>query len=162
MPTLTAPAAARAVAQQRGLELPAEPTEPEPPASPNPKISKKPAWLEQQRAARDKLWPLLREVFGEVFKLPPVPLAVGIHRQILDVAGDEIDAAELSRFLRYWCSRWSYLVAVWRGEPCRNLDGSPAGAPTLEQRNAAGRQVMGPRYRPIVEPQPSVMPQAAD
>jgi len=75
MPTLTAPADARAAAVDRGLVLP---TEPGTMASPKPKISdKKRAWLEQQRIAREHLWPLLSGVFPEVFCLPPVPLAMG-------------------------------------------------------------------------------------
>ena len=44
-----------------------------------------------------------------------------------------------------------YRLAVWRGEPRRNLDGSEAGAPTVEQRNDAGRSFWGARYQAIVE-----------
>jgi sRNA-binding protein len=106
---------------------------------------------EQQRRARERLWPLLNEVFPEAFRVPAVPLAIGIHHQILEVAGDSIDPAELSAFLRYWVSRWSYLQAVKRGEPRRNLDGSLAGLPTIEQRNDAARRLWGERAQPIVE-----------
>jgi len=54
--------------------------------------------------------------------------------------------------MKYWTSRHSYRDAVWRGEARRNLDGTIAGAPTIDQRNQAGRQLWGSRYRPIVEP----------
>ena len=145
MPTLTAPAAARDAAQQRGLDLPVAPPDP------NKKQCQAADRRAQQRLAREHLWPLLSSVFPEVFRLPPPPLAIEIHEQILDVAGDSIDPAELGAFLRYWVRRWSYLHAVWRGEPRRNIDGSVAGVLTVAQRNAAGRWLWGSRYRPIPE-----------
>ena len=155
MATLTAPTAARAAAQQRGFVIPAEP---EPALAANDvalsqKRIRAAEHREQQRIARERLWPILSEVFPEVFRLPAVPLAVGIHQQILDVAGDSIDPAELSAFLQYWTRRWAYLKAIWRGEPRRNLDGSVAGVPTIEQRNAAARQLWGERAQLISEPE---------
>ena len=102
--------------------------------------------------ATTSLWPLLSEVFPEVFSLPAVPLAIGIHNQILAVAGDSIDPDELGAFMRYWTTCWSYRTAVWRGVPRRNLDGSPAGVPTIEQRNDAARQLWGERAQLIAEP----------
>jgi sRNA-binding protein len=148
MATLTAPAAARAAAKERGL---VPPPKPEPLVPTEPKGSEKQIriaqYREQQRIARDHLWPLLSKVFPDVFRLPAVPLAIGIHKQILEVAGDSIDPRELSTFLRYWVRRWAYLQAVWRGEPRRNLDGSVAGSPTIEQRNDAARKLWGDRAR---------------
>jgi hypothetical protein len=150
MATLTAPAAARAVAKERGL---VRPPKPETLAPTETKGSEKQIRIaqrrEQERIAREHLWPLLSKVFPEVFRLPAVPLAIGIHNQILDVAGDSIDPRELSTFLRYWVSRWSYLQAVWRGEPRLNLDGSVAGSPTIEQRNDAARRLWGDRAQQI-------------
>jgi sRNA-binding protein len=150
MATLTAPAAARATAKERGLVLPPKP---ETLVPTEPKGSEKQIRIaqrrEQQRIARDHLWPLLSKVFPEVFSLPAVPLAIGIHKQILDIAGDSIDATELGAFMRYWVRRWSYLMAVWRGEPRRNLDGSVAGSPTIDQRNDAARKLWGDRARQI-------------
>jgi sRNA-binding protein len=145
MPTLTAPAAARAVAEERGL------VPPDVPAGPNKKQRKAAAYREQQQIAREHLWPLLSSVFPEAFRLPAVPLAIGIHHQILDVAGDDINPRELSTFMRYWCGRWSYLMAVSRGEQRRNLDGSIAGVPTIEQRNDAARK-LGLANRDRVQP----------
>ena len=150
MTTLTAPAAARAVAKERGL---VPPPKPETLVSTETKGFEKQIRFaqrrEQQRIARDHLWPLLSKVFPEVFSLPAVPLAIGIHNQILDVTGDSIDPRELSIFLRYWVRRWAYLQAVWRGEPRRNLDGSVAGSPTIEQRNDAARKLWGDRAQQI-------------
>ena len=107
--------------------------------------------LAQQRVARDHLWPLLSTRFPEAFKLPPVPLAVGIHKQIRKIVGDDIDPAELGAFMRYWTMRQTYLMAVWRGEPRRNLDGTFASSPTINQRNDAGRKLWGDAAKPIVE-----------
>jgi sRNA-binding protein len=150
MATLTAPTAARAAAKERGL---VPPPKPETLVPAETKGSEKQIRIaqcrEQQRIARDHLWPLLSKVFPEVFSLPAVPLAIGIHKQILDIAGDSIDATELGAFMRYWVRRWSYLMAVWRGEPRRNLDGSVAGSPTIDQRNDAARKLWGDRARQI-------------
>jgi sRNA-binding protein len=150
MATLTAPAAARAAAEERGL---VPPPKPETLVPTEPKGSEKQIRIaqrrKQERIAREHLWPRLSEVFPEVFSLPAVPLAIGIHNQILDVAGDSIDPRELSTFLRYWVSRWAYLRAMWRGEPRRNLDGSVAGSPTIEQRNDAARRLWGDRAQQI-------------
>jgi sRNA-binding protein len=150
MATLTAPAAARTAAKERGL---VSPPKPETLVPTEPKGSEKQIRIaqrrEQDRIAREHLWPLLNKVFPEVFSLPAVPLAIGIHNQILDVAGDSIDTTELGAFMRYWVSRWSYLTAVWRGEPRRNLDGSVAGSPTIEQRNNAARRLWGGRAQQI-------------
>jgi hypothetical protein len=38
---------------------------------------------------------LLREVFPEVFRVPRPPLAIGIHREILEVAGAEVSRQQL-------------------------------------------------------------------
>ena len=135
MPTLTAPAAARAAAKDRGLVLPTTP------AGPSKKQRKATERRQQERIARERLWPLLSNVFPEAFRLPPVPLAIGIHKQILEVASEDIDPRELGAFLRYWVGRWSYLQAVRRGELRCNLDGSIAGSPTIEQRDDAARRL---------------------
>lgn len=153
MATLLAPAAARTAAKQRGLSVPAEP-EPVPAANdvaPRSKQTRTAERREQQQRARERLWPLLHDVFPEAFRVPAVPLAIGIHRQILDVVGEDIDPDELSAFLKYWVRRWSYLHAVWRGEARRNLDGSLAGVPTIEQLNGAAKMLWGERARPIGE-----------
>jgi hypothetical protein len=42
---------------------------------------------------------LLREVFLEVFRVPRPPLAIGIHREILEVAGAEVSRQQLGWFL---------------------------------------------------------------
>ena len=94
MATLTAPAAARATAKERGLVLPPKP---ETLVPTEPKGSEKQIRIaqrrEQQRIARDHLWPLLSKVFPEVFSLPAVPLAIGIHNQILDAVRAETHRA---------------------------------------------------------------------
>ena len=99
-----------------------------------------------RRAAAHKLLSLLRERFPAAFRVPRPPLAIGIHRQILEVAGPEIDRHELGRFLKWWCSRHDYLNALAHGEARVNLDGSAAGAPTEEQQLQAARRLKGPLW----------------
>lgn len=175
MPTLTASPRARLAAIERGLTVPqieaanpsprpaANPAEAKPHdvvlvetdlAKPSNKQRKRAEFLARQRAARDHLWPLLSERFPEAFRLPPRPLAIGVHTKIIEalaVAGNEIDERELSRFMRFWCGRWTYLRAVHAGEERRNLDGSAAGVPTIAERNIAGRYLWGPGHSEIKE-----------
>jgi sRNA-binding protein len=87
--------------------------------------------------------------FPAAFRGPPrPPLAVGIHQQILGVAGNDIDAYQLRGLLKWWCSRWDYRDAVAHGEMRVNLDGSPAGVPSEDQQLHAARQLKG-RYGPM-------------
>ena len=139
---VASPAAIKAAARL-GFTAPpvpaAEPKAPAPSTSPSAPSKKQLAWRARRAAAHDKLWPLLSGAFPEVLCLPPVPLAVGIHKQILDLAGDSVDPAELATFLQYWTRRGSYSLALWRGEDRRNLDGSLAGeiARTSHRRRPA-------------------------
>lgn len=179
MATLTASVSAKAAAVKRGLAAPIsapaqkspvpapavyppspvnplatpEPTPPDPsePKAPSKKQRARAEFLERQRQAREHLLPLLSGVSPECFRVPSPPLAVGIHRQILEV-DDSIDPRELGVFLRYWCSRNGYKLAIWRGDPRLNLDGSVASVPTIAERNCAGRSVYRERYREIPEP----------
>lgn len=169
MPTLTASSRARAAAVQRGLASPhieanrtpvsevrtsGEPksglTETKTPSDlrtePSNKQRKRTEFLQRQRQARDHLWPLLSARFPLAFCLPAKPLAIGIHRAILEYPEISGDPRELSTFMRYWCSRHSYLRAIHRGDPRRNLDGSVAGIPTVAERNIAGRYLWGPGF----------------
>jgi hypothetical protein len=100
-------------------------------------------------SACDKLPPLLSNNFPAVFCVPPVPLACSIKWQIIEVAGDSINRSELGYFLGYWMHSKSYLMAIWRGDARRNLDGSFAGYPFLKERNAAGEAIWGAEYRQI-------------
>jgi hypothetical protein len=97
----------------------------------------------EREAALRRVEALLRERWPAVFCVPRPPLALGIHRQILEGAGADIDEAELGRFLRWWTLRWDYLDAVAHGEPRRNLDGSPAEVPTPDQQCSAAIAVYG-------------------
>jgi hypothetical protein len=101
-----------------------------------------------RQAAVLKLEALLRERFPAVFCASPrVPLAVGIFRQIREVAGDEIDPKGLGRFMQWWTSRWDYVAAIARGEMRRNLDGSSAAAPSEDQQQDAARKLDAARER---------------
>jgi hypothetical protein len=97
-------------------------------------------------AVRQKIEALLRERFPAAFCGPPrVPLAIGIHRQILDVVGSDISKEELGSFLGWWTLRWDYLDAIAHGEMRRNLDGSLADAPAAEEQRSAAKVVYGLR-----------------
>ena len=91
------------------------------PAGPSPRERKRARWLAAQREMHDRLWPRLSAEFPAAFTLPAVPLAVGIHRQVLEVSGDDLDPGELLQFLRYWTSRGGYRVAIQRGDPGATL-----------------------------------------
>jgi sRNA-binding protein len=67
----------------------------------------------------------------------------GVHKEILELAGDDIDEAELGRFFRWWTQRFDYLDAIAHAEPRLHLDGSPAGVPTPDQQCSAAITVYG-------------------
>jgi hypothetical protein len=66
----------------------------------------------------------LRRRWPDLFTGPPVPWAIGMHRQIIAVLGcGEKDLRTV--------------LSVWSQSPRRNLDGSEAGEPTPEERARA-------------------------
>jgi sRNA-binding protein len=83
----------------------------------------------------------LCERFPEVFCLPRVPLAIGIHRQIRAPLGNEVTTRPLSAILAWWTKQPDYLEALARGEMRRNLNGSPAVEPNEVARPPAYRCV---------------------
>jgi hypothetical protein len=86
--------------------------------------------------------------FPRAFKYPPVPLAVGIGRELCQLMRPEFKPAEIRVFLHAWTSGPRYLKAVVRGEMRRNLDGSPAGMPEVEHRAAARQQLRAMGHSP--------------
>jgi hypothetical protein len=80
-----------------------------------------------------------------VFIDPPVPLAIGIDRDITARLTGETNTATLSRFLHRWTRRAGYLHAIARGDQRRDLDGQPVGEPTPDQREAAVRWLASQR-----------------
>jgi hypothetical protein len=132
---------------------------PELPELPEGEVLPKPpkpnkAEVDPEKAARlaavRQVEALLCECFPEAFRTPPPPLAIGIHLQILDIAGDNIDAKALGWFLQYWTRKPGYLDAIAHGEPRRNLDGSVAGEPDEQQRRAAAAAVYGRRAEAVL------------
>jgi sRNA-binding protein len=91
----------------------------------------------RRRARVNTLSERLFEAFPELFKYPPVPLAIGIGHRLCELLSPEFKPAEIRFFLHAWTSGPRYLKAVSRGEMRRNLDGSPAGLPEPEHRAAA-------------------------
>jgi sRNA-binding protein len=89
-----------------------------------------------------RLLNLLRQVFPDAFPVPPVPLAVGIRRQIAEVACDETFRWEdVAAVIRFWTRRQDYIAAIARGESRRNLDGSIASEPKEPHRQFAIKQL---------------------
>ena len=95
--------------------------------------------LEEQKAARirrkqqaNETIAVLREKFPKAFTSPPVPLAVGIHRELREATRAEIPAQRLSAAMGFWTDRHGYLERLAAAEPRRNLDGSIAGPPDPE------------------------------
>jgi len=68
-----------------------------------------------------------------------VPLAIGISRCIKEQLSGQFPKRDIGITLHYWTNRNSYLRAVARGVPRRNLDGSEAGVPTTEVQEEAKR-----------------------
>jgi len=95
--------------------------------------------------------PISRRLFAafpRAFRYPPVPLAVGIGRELCQLMGPQFKPAEIRAFLHAWTSGPRYLKAVARGEMRRNLDGSPAGVPEAEHRAAARQQLRAMGHSP--------------
>jgi sRNA-binding protein len=90
---------------------------------------------------REHLLGLLKAVAPEVFCIPPVPLAVGIRRQVLDLAGEEFGWHDVAAVLRRWTSRHDYVIAVATGGQRLNLDGTSAGEVAPEHQRFAQTQV---------------------
>ncbi len=70
----------------------------------------------------------------------PVPLAIGISRQIkaaLRTEGLVIDRKSIGIVMHRWTTQKAYLRAMARGDVRRNLDGSEAGIPDVVARKYA-------------------------
>jgi hypothetical protein len=124
---------------------------PAPPAVVDPEAAAAKAARQAEReAARRRVEALLRERWPAVFCVPRPPLAIGVHRQILEFAGNDIDEAELGWFFRWWVRQLDYLDAIAHGEPRLNLDGSEAGIPTEEEQRRSAIDVYGQERGPVV------------
>ena len=106
-------------------------------------------FTERQAAGRTKherfnnLLAALRGVAPEAFCSPPRPLAIGIDRQIRDLAGASVSKRDLSWCLRWWTSTPAYLAALAHGGPRVNLDGTIAGEVEPSHREHARRELEG-------------------
>jgi hypothetical protein len=82
----------------------------------------------------------LRRAFPRVFREPPVPLAIGTGRAVVELLADDFAAVDIRRALTIWTSQSSYLSALAAGGPRFDLFGEPAGEVSAEhQRLAAAR-----------------------
>jgi hypothetical protein len=93
----------------------------------------------ERNERRNALALTLRQRWPDLFTRPSVtPWAIGMHHQIVEMLG--CAEKDLRAVLAFWSSSPSYQKALAAGVMRRNLDGSEAGEPTLEERAwAAGR-----------------------
>ena len=80
----------------------------------------------------------------------PVPLAVGLARQIKQALPPDFPRKEIGIAVHHWTQGGGYLRAMARGDTRRNLDGSEAGTPSEEAREQA-RQTLAERERRALE-----------
>jgi ProP effector len=93
-----------------------------------------------EREAVRVLWARLAAAYPKAFAAPPVPLKVGIARDVLAVHPD-IEPRVLAHVMRRWCNRPSYLKALVKGGPRADLAGLPAGEVSAEHRADAGERL---------------------
>jgi hypothetical protein len=103
-----------------------------------------PAQLDPELVARRKerderqnaLFLKLRAISPALFTaIPPPPMAIGMHNQILERLG--CDVKDLRAVLSRWSRSPRYLKALASGVMRVNLDGSEAGKPTRTERDRA-------------------------
>ena len=122
---------------------PASPT-PDLPAttSPDPEQARKAAErAAKQRALADEgLAALVASHPGLFDRQAPVPLAIGIHKPLLDAARDgqlSASVAAVRAAIGRWTSSRQYLAVMLDGAVRVNLAGEPEGTVTTEQASAA-------------------------
>jgi sRNA-binding protein len=69
------------------------------------------------------------------------PLAIGIHKPLVELMAGKLNEGEIAGSLSYHVRRWRYLEAIVRGEPRRDLNGAETGFPTEEQQAHAPREL---------------------
>jgi hypothetical protein len=120
------------------------------PAAPKPTKAAKPALTDEQKAAMARATAIrtlkfdLMEAYPLAFPRPsaaPVPLAIGIHRAILEAVRGQHSTNTLKVFLARWTGAPAYLAALAAGEPRRNLDGTLVGVPTEDERIRAAETI---------------------
>jgi ProP effector len=104
---------------------------------------------------------LLRALFPSAFRDPPVPLKVGIDRDILERTAGDFTADEIKAALRLWTRRRPYRRVIAAGGPRYGLDGSIAGEVTAgEQKAARAGLTRKPRAKPAINSAPFPSPAA--
>ncbi len=111
-------------------ELATEPTAPPPPNK-----------AARRRTANREIECILKSLAPAAFSSPPKPLRIGVHADLIALFAGEIEPRDIGRFLRWWCGRTGYLLAIHYGESRVELDGFPSGAPTKAQQEIARQQL---------------------
>jgi hypothetical protein len=98
---------------------------------------------EEFMAAVKRVEAVLRQRWPEVFSVPRRPLKIGIHRDVLALAGDEVSPDELNQFFRWWVRRFDYADAVAHSEARIDLSGESVGVPSEREIRDAAVRVYG-------------------
>lgn len=112
------------------------------------------AYLAKKQRSRDKreaalrpealaMLTVLAERFPAVFGANCLPLAIGVHLEILAVLG--CDRRVLSAAMHRWCSRDAYLAATAEGTHRVALDGTPVAELSAAERARAGERLAAVR-----------------
>ncbi|WP_052691127.1 ProQ/FINO family protein [Rickettsia endosymbiont of Ixodes pacificus] len=98
---------------------------------------------EQQEAVQAKLtrWKkeykqvlkLLQTKYPLCFAMKAKPLAIGIHKEIIDTEKENFSKQQIHRFFRRYCSDKRYKKLLVEGKQRFNLDGTPATLVTKEE-----------------------------
>jgi hypothetical protein len=138
MSTLIAPVAARFAAQKRGLIAAPKP---------RPLPEKRPRRSPDGHHQFNILLSLLGQTCPEAFTEPPMPLAIGIYHQIIEVVADQFEADIIRGVLGWWTSRPDYLQALAQGGYRVGLDGSAAGEVAADHQQHAAERLEHRRHR---------------
>ena len=100
-----------------------------------PPICKTPPWdIERQ----------LHAICPAAFSRPAKPLKIGITHDLVALFDGEMSHKAIRQFIKWWCRRDGYLIALARGDDRVDLDGFPVARPTDEQR-ALARAILDAR-----------------
>ena len=92
----------------------------------------------------EKLLKRMRRRWPKAFADPPVPLKIGIRKDLLAA---KLSSQDVDVFLTWWVNQPDYLMAQMLPDAVRiDLDGNPCGPVSPENRQYAAAQIERWRY----------------
>ncbi|MCZ6910122.1 MAG: ProQ/FinO family protein [Rickettsia endosymbiont of Ixodes persulcatus] len=76
---------------------------------------------------------LLQSKYPLCFSIPAKPLAIGIHKEIIDAEKEHFSNQQIRRFFKRYCSDRGYKKLLIEGKQRFNLNGTPASLVTKEE-----------------------------